>query len=99
MAHDLLFSEKRDAIEDFDFGRDTAVVFDDMLDRSVPYYAEMQRMIGEMAADYAVEGTQLYDLGCSTCNAFVNLDPILPPGVRFVGIDFSNEMLDRAREK
>jgi hypothetical protein len=33
MAHDYLFSEKRDQIRDFDFGKDTAVVFDDMLDR------------------------------------------------------------------
>lgn len=99
MAHDYLFSEKRDEIRDFDFGKDTAVVFDDMLDRSVPFYSEVQRMIVEIASDYAVDGTQLYDLGCSTCNAFVKLDPILPPNVRFVGIDFSNEMLDRAREK
>jgi tRNA (cmo5U34)-methyltransferase len=99
MAKDLLFSDKRGEISDFDFGKDTAIVFDDMLDRSVPYYAEVQRMIGEIATDYAVEGTQLYDLGCSTCNAFLELDPILPQGVRFVGIDFSNEMLDRAREK
>ena len=66
MAHDYLFSEKRDEIRDFDFGKDTAVVFDDMLDRSVPFYNEVQRMIGEIASDYAVDGSQLYDLGCST---------------------------------
>lgn len=47
MAHDYLFSEKRDEIRDFDFGKDTAVVFDDMLDRSVPFYSEVQRMIGK----------------------------------------------------
>jgi tRNA (cmo5U34)-methyltransferase len=99
MVKDLLFSERRDVIKDFDFGKDTAVVFDDMLERSVPFYAEMQRMIGEMAADYAVNGSQLYDLGCSTCTALVNLDPILPPDLRFVGIDFSDEMLERGREK
>ena len=29
MAQDLLFSEKRDEIRDFDFGKDTAVVFDE----------------------------------------------------------------------
>ena len=41
MAHDYLFSEKRDEIRDFDFGKDTAVVFDDMLDRSVDGWATM----------------------------------------------------------
>jgi tRNA (cmo5U34)-methyltransferase len=99
MAKDMLFVEKRGDISDFDFGKDTAVVFDDMLDRSVPFYTEVQRMIGEIAGDYAVDGSQLYDLGCSTANALIQMDPILPAGVRYVGIDFSNEMLDRAREK
>jgi tRNA (cmo5U34)-methyltransferase len=99
MAKDILFSERREDIRDFDFGKDTAVVFDDMLNRSVPYYSEMQRMIGEIAADYAVEGTRVYDLGCATCNAFIELDPVLPKNVQFTGVDFSNEMLERAREK
>lgn len=99
MAKDSLFGEKRGEISDFDFGQDTAAVFDDMLDRSVPYYTEVQRMIGEIAGDYAVDATQLYDLGCSTANALIQMDTILPAGVRYLGIDFSNEMLDRAREK
>jgi tRNA (cmo5U34)-methyltransferase len=99
MAKDILFSDKRDEIGDFDFGKDTAIVFDDMLSRSVPFYTEMQRMIGELAADYAVPGSQIYDLGCATCNAFLELDQVVPKEVRFIGVDFSNEMLDRAREK
>lgn len=99
MTRDTLFSERREEIRDFDFGRDTAVVFDDMLVRSVPFYEEIQRMIGELAAEYAVPGTQLYDLGCATCNAFLQLDPTIPANVRFVGVDFSQEMLDQGREK
>ena len=99
MAKDTLFSEQRGEVRDFDFGKDTAVVFDDMLNRSVPYYSEMQRMIGEISADYAVDGTQVYDLGCSTCAAFFELDRVLPKNIKFVGVDFSNEMLDQAREK
>jgi len=99
MAKDTLFSEQRGEVRDFDFGKDTAVVFDDMLNRSVPYYSEMERMIGEISADYAVDGTQVYDLGCSTCAAFFELDRVLPKNIKFVGVDFSNEMLDQAREK
>jgi hypothetical protein len=37
-----------------------------MLDRSVLFYHEIQRMIAGMATDFAVEGTIIYDLGCST---------------------------------
>jgi tRNA (cmo5U34)-methyltransferase len=96
---DKIFQDQKNAIEDFDFGVRTAEVFDDMLDRSVPFYAEIQRMIAEMSVDFAVPGTKVYDLGCSTCNTFVQIDPLLPKEVAFVGVDSSEAMLDRAREK
>ncbi|NDY42420.1 carboxy-S-adenosyl-L-methionine synthase CmoA [Dissulfurirhabdus thermomarina] len=96
---DKVFRDPKDFIEDFDFGTNVAEVFDDMLDRSVPFYAEIQRMIGEMSADFAVPGTNLYDLGCSTGNTFLQIDRVVSPEVTFVGVDSSQAMLDRAREK
>src|SRR4029077_14708585 len=63
---DALFQTPRKRADDFEFGAKTAAVFDDMLDRSVPYYAEIQRMVSELAADFAQEGSAIYDLGCST---------------------------------
>ena len=98
-AKDALYADKRPLVKDFQFGEQTAAVFDDMLDRSVPFYAEVQRMLGEMAAEFSVEGTNVYDLGCSTGTTFIALDPVLPKGVKFVGVDSSPEMLQRAREK
>lgn len=98
-AKDAIFAEKRELIEDFNFGAKTAEVFDDMLDRSVPYYAEIQRMMGELAVDFAVPGTNLYDLGCSTGTTLVHLDQSLPEDVKFVGVDSSPEMLEKARTK
>jgi tRNA (cmo5U34)-methyltransferase len=99
MAHDELFRGKRDFINDFDFGEKTAQVFDNMLNRSVPFYAEIQRMMAEIAGYFAVEQTNIYDLGCSTGETFLSLDPIVPQNVTFVGIDSSNEMLEKARKK
>src|SRR3989338_4724523 len=99
VSKDKLFAKKRRLVRDFTFRGKTAVVFDDMLNRSVPFYAEMQRMVGEIATDFAVEGTNVYDLGCSTGNTFLALDPMVAKGVRFVGIDSSPEMLQKAREK
>lgn len=99
MSKDKIFKEKRDLIENFNFGEETAAVFDDMLDRSVPFYAEMQRMMGEIAADFAVPGTRLYDLGCSTGTTLLWLDRLLPPDVTFIGVDSSPEMLEKARKK
>ncbi len=96
---DVVFNQPLDAIADFNFGEKVASVFDDMLDRSVPFYGEVQRMITEMAVDFAVEGTNIYDLGCSTGTTMLNLDPQLSPKVRFIGVDNSEEMLKRCRQK
>ena len=99
MRKDKLFRKRQPLIKDFTFGKQTSVVFDDMLERSVPFYDEMQRMMSEIAADFAVEGTNLYDLGCSTGNTFLTLYPLVPKEVRFIGVDSSPEMLNRARQK
>jgi tRNA (cmo5U34)-methyltransferase len=99
MQKDKLFQEKKDLIQNFDFGKKTAEVFDDMLDRSIPFYQEIQRMIGELCADFAVPGTNLYDLGCSTANSFFMLEHQIPQDVTCVGIDSSEEMLIKAEQK
>ena len=99
MAHDKLFRKRQRLIKDFTFGKQTALVFDDMLSRSVPFYDEIQRMTGEIAADFGAEGSHLYDLGCSTGNTLLMLDPLLPRDVRFIGVDSSKEMLEQARQK
>ena len=98
---DALFSQPRKRIDDFDFGVETAAVFDDMLDRSVPFYAEIQRMVGELVADFVRDGTVVYDMGCSTANTILSVAACVPPGIqaRFVGLDYSQEMLDIARRK
>jgi tRNA (cmo5U34)-methyltransferase len=95
-AKDIVFKEKK-AAEDFKFEAGVVAVFDDMVSRSVPFYAEMQRMITEIAADFAVPGTNLYDLGCSTGTTLINLDKVLPATVNFVGIDNSKEMLQHCK--
>jgi len=97
-AEDVVFREVQ-AVADFNFGEKVASVFDDMLGRSVPFYQEIQRMIAEMAADFAIDGTNLYDLGCSTGNTLLNLDASVAKGVKFIGIDYSEAMLRHCRQK
>ena len=96
---DTLFADEKAAAGDFRFGKETASVFDDMVDRSVPFYREIQRMTGDIAADFGVAGSNLYDLGCATGTTMMMLDPMVDPGVRFVGIDNSDDMLAKARQK
>jgi tRNA (cmo5U34)-methyltransferase len=95
MGEDRLYAVPKPLVSDFTFGNETAVVFDDMLHRSVPFYDEIQRMIAEVVSDFAVDGTNVYDLGCSTCATFRDLKD-LEQDVTFVGVDASAAMLARA---
>jgi tRNA (cmo5U34)-methyltransferase len=97
MGFDRIFADPNRKVTDFSFNAETAEVFEDMLDRSVPGYREIQRMICELASDFAVDGTNIYDLGCSTGTTIRDLDA-LSQQVRFVGVDSSEAMIEKARE-
>jgi len=99
MDKDEVFKGEIEKASDFKFGANVAKVFDDMVSRSVPFYGEMQRMMAELAADHAVEGTDIYDLGCSTGTTMIGMDTMVNPSIRFVGVDDSQEMLDKCKSK
>ncbi len=84
---------------DFKFDERTASVFDDMVSRSVPFYDEIQRMTTELVADFATPGSNVYDIGCSTGTTLLACEPVVDPAVNFVGMDNSQEMLDKAKLK
>ena len=96
---DKVFKDEITKVSDFKFGTTVVNVFDDMVSRSVPYYNEMQRMLAEIAADHVKEGTFVYDLGCSTGTTLIGLDQLIPSDIRFIGIDESQEMLDKCDVK
>ena len=98
MEKDEVFREYSKA-SDFKFSSKVAGVFDDMVNRSVPYYEEMQRMVGELAADHAKENTKIYDLGCSTGTTLIHMDQTVGDNVQFVGVDDSKDMLEKCRAK
>jgi tRNA (cmo5U34)-methyltransferase len=98
-SRDEIFSDKMGLVSDFFFGEEVTSVFDDMLDRSVPFYIEIQRMITEMVNDFAVDGSNIYDLGCSTGTTLVNIASQVKKDVKLIGIDNSDEMLKRCKEK
>jgi tRNA (cmo5U34)-methyltransferase len=99
MSKDEIFRNESRPVGDFSFNEEVATVFDDMLNRSVPFYQEIQRMIGELACDFAVDGTNIYDLGCSTGTTLLNLNRHLGDRVRFIGVDYSGDMLEKCRKK
>jgi tRNA (cmo5U34)-methyltransferase len=97
---DKVFEFKDKKIEDFSFNKQVVTVFDDMVGRSVPYYSEIQRMVSELAHDFISEGTNVYDIGCSTGTTLHLLDQAIKErNATFIGYDNSEEMLKKAREK
>jgi tRNA (cmo5U34)-methyltransferase len=99
MKHDQIFLGTTGRICDFEFDAEVAEVFDDMLVRSVPFYLEQQNMIKEIGKKFWIQGTYVYDLGCSTVTTLINLCQELAEGARFIGYDNSIPMLEKAKEK
>jgi tRNA (cmo5U34)-methyltransferase len=92
---DEVFRDPERPIGDFTFNEETASVFPDMLERSVPFYHEIQRMLVELAGDFAVDDTNVCDVGCSTGTTLRALDA-LPQDVTLIGFDSSPAMLAEA---
>ena len=99
VTRDEVFRQEKGRINDFKFDEQVATVFDDMVTRSVPFYVEMQRMVAELAGDFATPGSCIYDLGCSTGTTMLLLNEVVAPDVSLVGLDNSEEMLAKCRDK
>jgi tRNA (cmo5U34)-methyltransferase len=99
MAKDEVFRDEIEKVSDFKFGANVAKVFDDMVNRSVPFYGEIQRMMAELAADHAREETFVYDLGCSTGTTMIGMNTMVDQDIKFIGIDDSQEMLNKCKSK
>ncbi len=99
MDKDQVFKDEILKPTDFKFTSTVANVFDDMVNRSVPFYGEMQRMMSELAADHAKPGSLVYDLGCATGATMIGMDTTVAEDIGFIGIDDSQEMLDKCQSK
>jgi len=97
---DRIYRSKLNKIKPFAFDEATADVFDDMLDRSIPWYGELQRFIALLTERFYVDGTYFYDIGCSTGNSIISVSEVMgKTRVRFVAVDSSPHMIKRAQKK
>jgi len=83
----------------FEFDEEVAAVFDDMLERSVPFYKESQKITEFFAIKNLKESGVLYDLGCSTASLLLNIHRKLDVNAELIGLDNSEAMLAQARRK
>ncbi len=100
MPQDNLYSKPQSAIQPFVFDQEVANVFDDMIQRSVPNYLEMQRSVSQLAKAFVKPNTTVWDLGCSTGTTLLMLHHSLS-GVPTVlcGLDNSRAMINQCKHK
>lgn len=90
-------------LKQFEFDEGVASVFDDMINRSIPYYEQSLKL----GVDFVINSLKragnsgvVYDLGCSTGNFLLELSSRLEGNeYSLIGIDNSSAMIDRARLK
>jgi len=86
--------------EDFEFNDRVVEVFDDMLDRSIPFYKEVVVSTARLLTAHLGKDDTVVDLGCATGSTLLELARLIPDqGLRFIGVDNSAPMLDKARLK
>ncbi|MCG3207295.1 MAG: Carboxy-S-adenosyl-L-methionine synthase [Anaerolineae bacterium] len=81
------------------FDGDVTDVFDNMLERSIPYYEIMRQACFEVACRYRQPKTEIVDLGCSRGEAMSKLIDRYGATNHFVGVEVSEPMLAAAKER
>jgi tRNA (cmo5U34)-methyltransferase len=95
MTRDLIYRDRQDPIAPFAFNAAVANVFDDMIHRSVPMYAEIIRRQARIIEIAAPRKARIYDLGSSTGNLALALCKRMLAGMfELTAVDTSQSMLD-----
>jgi tRNA (cmo5U34)-methyltransferase len=96
---DTLFADPLSQLGAFSFDQAVVEVFPDMINRSVPGYGTILRMIGQIAETYARANTHCYDLGCSLGAATLAMrHRINTSGTRIIAVDNSAAMTQKAQQ-
>jgi len=100
MAKDSLYRHPKSPLPPFEFDEQVARVFDDMIHRSIPYYAEIINRQVQLIQYLYQPGTVIYDLGCSNGNLAIRLSrEMISRPFRMVAVDNSAPMLKAFQER
>lgn len=97
---DRIFRQHKPETGAFKFDENVARVFDDMISRSIPLYADAQRLIPKLAKSLDHDPVKIVDLGCSTGTSLILLARSLQErNLQLIGVDNSACMLEKCQEK
>jgi len=98
-ASDRIYANPLAEVKQFIFDQTVVDVFPDMIKRSVPGYATIINMIGNLAERYVQGGSYCYDLGCSLGAATLAMrHRIRAADCKIVGVDNSAAMIERCQQ-
>jgi len=96
MEKDRVFADKKKRVLPFEFNKEVTDVFDDMLNRSVPLYAQSIKRQAQLTARYYQDKSRIYDLGCSHGNlGILILEQFKERMFYMVGVDSSRPMIEK----
>jgi tRNA (cmo5U34)-methyltransferase len=97
---DHIYDRPSTSIRPFAFDHKVANVFDDMAQRSIPFYEQVQQLVFSLAQKQLRNGSIIYDLGCSTGEMFsLFYQSNSVHSFKLIGVDNSPEMIEKAQEK
>ncbi|MDP4911393.1 MAG: carboxy-S-adenosyl-L-methionine synthase CmoA [Pseudomonadales bacterium] len=94
---DTVYAQPLASIQAFAFDGQVADVFENMINRSVPGYALLLDLIGQLTEKYAQPDSNCYDLGCSLGASTLKIRQHLPASCHVIGVDTSPAMVERCR--
>ncbi|MBO1255553.1 carboxy-S-adenosyl-L-methionine synthase CmoA [Alteromonas sp. 5E99-2] len=95
---DTIFANASPKVEDFNFDEAVADVFPDMINRSVPGYADIIRAAGRIAQRFVTKQSKVYDIGCSLGATSLSISRALPANhCEITAIDTAQAMVDRCK--
>ncbi|MFT5712862.1 MAG: tRNA (cmo5U34)-methyltransferase [Glaciecola sp.] len=98
ITSDSIYQKQQNKVDDFRFNRQVVDVFPDMIERSIPGYANIIDGVGRLAAKFTVAKSNVYDLGCSLGAASLSIAKHnRQQDIQIIGIDNSPEMVERCQ--
>jgi tRNA (cmo5U34)-methyltransferase len=96
---DTIYANATNQIADFQFDQQVAGVFNDMIRRSVPGYAQIINTIGDFANRFVTPQSNIYDLGSSLGAATLSIRrQIEGRECQIYAVDNSQSMIERCSE-
>ncbi len=97
---DTLYATPMKSLENFQFDQQVVNVFPDMIQRSVPGYADIISALSLIADCYAQNDSNIYDLGCSLGAASFSMSKFLQHRqCKIIAVDKSEAMIQQLEKK